>query len=235
MKALTVLFCALTSIAIAWPGGAYPGSLVSAADSPITKVTTAGSLYLLQTLGYFSTLDDGDLRIQQTSVDLTLAIGGLRMLLAVFALAVAAGIASSKPAWERLFIAGSGLPIGLLCGVMRVTLGCVLLESVSEWLATQVLFDFAGCTTTVLAACSLAFEVWLLSRLLIAPPAREAVPVSREKKQAFERSCSRSIPISVENTRSSAICQRTTTSSTSGCLRGFLCYLTPMMGVSCPL
>ena len=183
----TASLCAIAGVIFAWPGHLFPGSLVTipkllatVTAGPISKITIAGSVYLLETLGYFFRLDDGLLQIQGSLVDLVQASGGLRLLLAALALSMAVAVwLSNKPVWERLVIAASGLPIGVASGVFRVTVGCLFVEAVSSSIGRLILFEFAGGVTLAIASSCLLAERELLSRLLIPPPARDVVPVLR--------------------------------------------------------
>lgn len=184
LKIPTASLCAIAGLLIAWPESLAPGNLVaipeslsSAVAGPVTKIISAGSVYLLQTLGLFLSVDGGLLQIHGSELDLATVGGGLKNLLVVLALSVALALLSTKPVWERLFIAASGLPVGLACGVFRVTAGCVFLHAGGEWFARMILFEFAGWVTIVLAWSLLRTQRVLLSRLLIPPPARDVVPV----------------------------------------------------------
>lgn len=187
LKLPTASLCAIAGLVIAWPSGLFPGnhvpipdSIASIGDSVVAKIVMKGSLYLLETAGVFLPVKDGLLQIgDSAAIDVTAASGGLRILLAVLAISTAAAALQSKPVWERLFIIGSGVPIAMLCGVFRVTTGCLLLAAASESLAGLILFEFAGWVTLVAAWGLLLAERELLSRLLIPPPAREVVPVFR--------------------------------------------------------
>ena len=187
LKMSTASLCAIAGLLIAWPNGFFPGNLVpipaavaSIGDGVVTKLVSAGSCYLLETAGLFFPLNDGRLLISgSTIIDVSIASGGLRVLLAVFALATAAAALSSKPVWERLFIVASGFPIAILCGVMRVTTGCFLHNGKSHWLGDLLLFEVPGWLTLALAWGLLQTERQLLSRLLVPPPPREVVPVFR--------------------------------------------------------
>lgn len=183
----TASLCAIAGLVIAWPSGLFLGNIVpipsaieSTGDGVVAKLVSTGSLYLLETAGLFFPLKDGLLQISDaTTIDLSIASGGLRVLLAVLAVSAAAAALSSKPVWERLFIVASGFPIAILCGVFRVTAGCLLHIGVSGWLGDVLLFEVAGWVTLAAAWCLLLTERELLSRLLIPPPAREVVPVLR--------------------------------------------------------
>ncbi|NQV23760.1 MAG: exosortase/archaeosortase family protein [Rhodopirellula sp.] len=184
LKMPTVSLCAIAGLVIAWPEKMFSGSLVPIPDSlvsatagPIAKLTSAGSLYLLETLGWFFPANGGVLQIHDSSVDLVTASGGLRVLIAVLLVSISAAALSAKPVWERLLIAASGLPIAIVCSVMRVTVGSLVLHEGGQLLANLILFDVAGWLTLALAWTFLLVERELLSRLLVAPPEREVVPV----------------------------------------------------------
>ena len=187
LKMPTASLCAIAGLVIAWPSGLVFGNIVpipsavtSIGDGVVAKLVSKGSIYLLETAGLFFPLRDGLLQISDsTTIDLSVASGGLRILIAVLAVSMAAAALSSKPIWERLFIAASGFPIAILCGVFRVTAGCLLHVGVSGSLGDVVLFGFAGWLTLGAAWCLLLTERELLSRLLIPPPARDVVPVLR--------------------------------------------------------
>jgi len=187
----TASLCAIAGLVIAWPMGLFPGNLIPIPDSiaavaagTITKLTTGGSLFLLETLGLFFPVTDGALRIGASAVDLALASGGLRILIAVMAVSTAAAVLASKPVWERVFILASGLPIGIACGIVRVTAGCLLFQGAAQWLANLILFEVAGWLTLALAWGCLITERLLLSRLLVPPLAREVVPVLIDSQSA---------------------------------------------------
>lgn len=189
LKITAASLIAIAGLAIArpdtlWPGSIsfIPNSFAAAAAGPITKITSGGSIYLLQTLGCFYSVQDGLLRTQDSSIDLEMASGGLRNLIAVLVISVSVSVLASKPLWERVLIAASGLPIGLMCGVFRLTVGCLLLGVVSRGAGRLILVDLAGWTTLALAMLCLLVEQKLLSRLLVPPPEREVVPVLRTAK-----------------------------------------------------
>ena len=193
LKTPAALLIAVAGVVVAWPAGLLPGVMVPIPESvnvlgsgPLLKLTTSGSVYLLQTMGFAAAVDGGFLRIDQTSVDLAQASGGLRVLIAALAVSTAVGVLARKPLWERVLLAISGLPVGIVCGAVRVTAGAALLEWVSEGLGGLVLYGAAGWVTMGLALGFLMGERWLLSRLLIAPPARDVVPIMSERQLPAE-------------------------------------------------
>ncbi|MFT5323520.1 MAG: hypothetical protein ACI8P0_001370 [Planctomycetaceae bacterium] len=186
LKMPTASLCAIAGLVIAWPSGFFgnlvpiPSAIASIGDGVVAKLVSKGSIYLLETAGLFFPLKNGLRQISDsTTIDLSMASGGLRVILAVLAVSMAAAALSSKPIWERLIIVASGFPIAILCGVFRVAAGCLLHVGVSGWLGDLLLFEVAGWLTLAAAWCLLLTERELLSRLLIPPPAREVVPVLR--------------------------------------------------------
>lgn len=187
LKIPTASLCALAGLMVAWPSGLFlgdiipiPSGIASVGDGLVAKLVSKGSIYLLETAGLFLPLKNELLQISDSTViDLSVASGGLRVILAVLAVSTAAAALSSKPVWERLFIVASGFPIAILCGVFRVAAGCLLHVGISGWLGDLVLFEVAGWLTLGVAWCLLLAERALLSRLLIPPPARDVVPVFR--------------------------------------------------------
>lgn len=187
LKIPTASLCALAGLVVAWPSGLFfgdmipiPSAIASIGDGLVAKLVSKGSIYLLETAGLFFPVKNGLLQISDSAaIDLSIASGGLRVMLAVLAVSAVAAALSSKPVWERLFIVASGFPIAILSGVFRVTAGCLLHVGISGWLGNLVLFEVAGWLTLGTAWCLLLAERALLSRLLIPPPPRDVVPVLR--------------------------------------------------------
>jgi hypothetical protein len=241
LKMPTASLCAIAGLVIAWPSWFFgnlvpiPAAVASIGDGVVAKLVSKGSIYLLETAGLFFPLKDGLLQISDsTTIDLSMASGGLRVILAVLAMSMAAAALSSKPIWERLIIVASGFPIAILCGVFRVAAGCLLHVGVSGWLGDLLLFEVAGWLTLAAAWCLLLTERELLSRLLIPPPAREVVPVlrnvgvtSQQTKPAEELGFQRRNPI-FETTQDQPIRERSQPAINEPLVR----HVEPMLGAA---
>jgi exosortase len=61
-----------------------------------------------------------------TQLNVEEACSGMRMLVAFFAVAVALAYSTSRPMWQKVFLAACALPIAIFCNAMRVTLTGIL-------------------------------------------------------------------------------------------------------------
>ena len=168
----------------AWPGLAFlifllplPYRLEVALAEPLRSVATSASTYLLQTLGFPAVAEGNVIVVGDVRLGVAEACSGLRMLVAFFATSAAVAGFVQRPAWERSLIVLSAVPIAVICNVARVTVTAALYETIgAEW-AHRVFHDLAGWLMMPLALGLLGIERWMLSRLLIAPPERDVVPV----------------------------------------------------------
>ena len=178
----------------AWPGVAFlvfllplPYRLEVALAEPLRNVATFASTYSLQTCGYPAVVEGNVIVINGVRLDVAEALNGLRMFVAFFAASVAVAGFVPCPAWERTLIVLSAIPIAVICHVVRVTVTAALYETIgAEW-AHRVFHDLAGWLMLPLALGLLGMELWILSRLLIAPPERDVVPVGNGRRAMSNR------------------------------------------------
>lgn len=143
---------------------------------PLQKIAVAGSTWLLQTAGCPAVSEGTLILINESRLAVTPASSGLNTLVIATALSSAVALFLSRPLWERLLIAASGAPLGVLCNALRIAATGITLESGSR--ATQALtYDWPGLLTMPLCGVLLSLEILVLSWLLIPPPARDVVPV----------------------------------------------------------
>ncbi len=172
----------------AWPGLVFlvfllplPYRMEVALAGPLRSVATFVSTYALQTLGYPAVAEGNVIVVGTARVGVAEACSGLRMLVSFFAVSAAVATFVKRPAWERGVIVLSALPIAVLCNVTRVTVTAALYETIgAEW-AHRIFHDLAGWLMMPLALSLLGLELWILSRLLIAPPDRDVVPVGSRR------------------------------------------------------
>jgi exosortase/archaeosortase family protein len=110
------------------------------------------------------------------------------MLMAFFAITVAAAILVRRPFWERCLIALSAVPIGIAVNVMRISATAIVHERVGPELADRVFHDFAGWLMPLVAIGLLAAEMHFLSKLLIPAERRAAMPDLMVKRPGVESS-----------------------------------------------
>ncbi len=172
-----------------WPGVAFlvfmlplPYRLEVALAGPLRSVGTLASTYLLQTFGSPAIAEGNVIVIGDVRLGIAEAFSGLRMFVAFFATsAVVAGFVK-RPAWERSLIVLSAIPIGVICNVARVMVTAALYGTIGARGAHRVFHDFAGWLMLPLVLGLLGIELWMLSRLLIAPPERDVVPVGNGRR-----------------------------------------------------
>lgn len=178
----------------AWPGVAFlifllplPYRLEVALAEPLRSVATSASTYSLQTMGFPAVAEGNVIVIGDVRLGVAEACSGLRMLVAFFATSAAVAGFVQRPAWERSLIVLSAVPIAVISNVARVTITAALYETIgAEW-AHRVFHDLAGWLMMPLALGLLGIELWILSRLLIAPPERDVVPVGNSRRAMSNR------------------------------------------------
>jgi exosortase/archaeosortase family protein len=97
------------------------------------------------------------------------------MLVVFFALTTAVAMLTPRSIWERLWIAGSAIPIALISNVLRITATGLVCEFASPELGEQF-HDVAGLVMPVIGAALVGLELWILHHLFLDDP-RTAVSV----------------------------------------------------------
>ena len=185
---LCLLFGGALAWRRAWPGVAFlvfmlplPYRLEVALAGPLQSLATSASTYLLQTCGYPAVSEGNVIIVRDVRVGVAEACSGLRMLVAFFAVSTAMAFAVRRPVWERGLIISSAVPIALACNVARVTGTAMAYQSLGSEVAHKLFHDLAGWLMMPLAVAMLLGELWILSRLLVAPPDRDVVPVGSRR------------------------------------------------------
>lgn len=176
----------------AWPAIGFlifmiplPYRVEVALGAPLQKVATLASTYILQTFGLAAVAEGfvivlpGDIKI-----GIVEACNGLGMLMMFAAFAVAVALVIERPLLDRVIILLSAVPIALAANITRITVTGLLEATVGSKVAHVVYHDLAGWLMMPLALLTLWLELWLLSRLLVAPP--EKAPVTIGPQRAFD-------------------------------------------------
>ena len=158
----------------AWPAIGYlvfmiplPFRVETAMRQPLRQVATAGSTYVLQTIGYPAYAEGNAVMVDEVKLDIVEACSGLSMLMTFFALSVAVAILSDRPMWQRGLIVLSALPIALFSNISRITAqGLLYINSMDDW-AGWFHDEGAAWFMVAVALLLLLFELWYLDRLLI--------------------------------------------------------------------
>lgn len=172
-----------------WPAAALlvfalplPHRLEIALAGPLQSVGMSASTYLLQTFGYPAVAEGPEIVVQDTRVSVTETFSGLRMLVPFFAISSAVALCISRPKWEHGLVVASALPVAIACCVARVSATVMVQQSVGNEAVHKLFHNVVGWLMLPLAAGLLFGELWILSRLLIAPPERDVVPVGSRRR-----------------------------------------------------
>ena len=145
---------------------------------PLCGLQTSASAYSLQTLGYPAIAEGHGIVLGTQRIAVANSSGGFRTLVSIFVMSVVVATLGKRPVWERGLIFVSSLPIAVLCNVARVTVIAALVHQVVPVLAIWL--------TMPLALSLFGTELWILSRLLIAPPDRDVVPVGNRRAMSMD-------------------------------------------------
>jgi exosortase len=159
-----------------WPAIAFlafmiplPGFVAGQLGGPLQKITTVCSTYLLQTCDVPATATGNVIWLTEGRIGVVEACNGMRMLIAFFAVTTGAALLMRGSFREKAVIVLSAPAIGLFANVVRITATGLAHEWISPEVADKLFHDFAGWLMMPMAAVFLLAELYLLSRLLIAP------------------------------------------------------------------
>jgi exosortase len=168
-------------LAWAWPSIVFlafmiplPWRLENAMGPPLQYLATKASTYLLQTMGFMAYAEGFVIRVNDARIGVVEACSGLSMLITFIALSTAAALLVARPLVDRIVLVVSSIPVALLANIVRVTLTGVLHETVGKRAGDTFYHDLAGWLMMPLALLLYWLELWVLSRILVEPPRREA-------------------------------------------------------------
>jgi len=100
-------------------------------------------------------------------LDVAEACSGMRLLLAFLALGVAMAYLHYRPAWQRLILLASTIPIAIICNVVRVTITGFIHILIGPEYAQGVYHDMLGLLMLPLAFGLYYFLVWFMTILFV--------------------------------------------------------------------
>lgn len=175
---LTLVLGGWRALRWAWPSILFlifmvplPDFLAAAMGGKLQRVATVMSVYVLQTLGIPAIALGQESNVIQLSapnnkLEVARACSGLRMMTLFFAVCVGTSFLLRVPAWKKIILIVSAIPIAVVSNVVRIMLTGMLME----WVNADVgLFfhDKAGWFMMPLAMLMIWGEMSLLASLLI--------------------------------------------------------------------
>jgi exosortase len=159
----------------AWPSILFlefmvplPEVVAGAASRILQRIATEMSVYVLQTLGIPAIAQGNVIQLSdpESKLDIERACSGLKMMTVFFAICVGVSLVMQMPAWKKVLLIVSAVPIAIISNVLRIVLTGVLFEYWSKTLGNWV-HDNAGWWMMFPAMLMIWGEMSLLSALLI--------------------------------------------------------------------
>ena len=150
--------------------------------SPLQKIATMCSTYLLQAMGYGAFREANVIHVAGVPMEVIDASSGLRMLTVFLALCGAVALIIERPMWERIFIFLSAVPIALATNILRITVtGMAHYHIGGPWIS-HLFHDQAGLFMMPAAIVMLFLEIAVLNKLFI-----EEDPATRARAVEYGR------------------------------------------------
>jgi exosortase len=144
-----------------------PGRIHDTISSPLQRLATTGSVFLLEAFGIPVT-QQGNVILLRNEIPMAVAeaCSGLRMLTAFIIVAAFIAYMVKRPRWHKAVLLASSIPVAVACNIIRIFFTAMIMLYVSVELGEHFFHDFAG-LVMMPAAVSLIFaEIWLLDRII---------------------------------------------------------------------
>ncbi|HNX27307.1 MAG TPA: exosortase/archaeosortase family protein [Phycisphaerae bacterium] len=159
-----VLFVPIFFLELAMP---LPDRLYNLMSLPMQNLSARMATSILQLFGVQISVSASYMQVVSISgvhhsLEVAEACSGMRSLMAFIALGVAMAYLDERPFWERLVIMLAGIPIALICNILRVTLTCSMFVLDMKELGEGFMHNMMGMALLVPALILL----FLLAKLL---------------------------------------------------------------------
>ncbi len=101
----------------------------------------------------------------EPSLDVAEACSGMRLLMAFLALGVAMAYLHYRPAWQRIILLISTIPIAIFCNIIRVTITGFIYVLIDPKYTQGIYHDMLGMAMLPLAFSLYGFLAWFMSSL----------------------------------------------------------------------
>jgi exosortase len=144
-----------------------PPSINQLLARPLQTVATLGSLGLMQAVGLPVMAEGNVIYIGGTPLEVARACNGLSMLLSFVTLIAAAVILVKRPAYERVILILSAIPIALASNIIRITATAMCYYWLGDKVGEKIAHDLAGWAMMPIALLLLWLELRVLSWLFV--------------------------------------------------------------------
>jgi exosortase len=170
----------------AWPAIVFlffmiplPGAVQGLVSQQLQSVATKFSLFVIQTIGIPAAAQGHTIQLSDAPAPLEVeqACSGIRMMMLFFAICIGGALLVRRPLWEKLLIVASAGPIAIIANMIRIVTTAVVSEIARNYPSvfdyektTHFVHNWAGYAMMIVGLILLWVELWLLSKILVAPP-----------------------------------------------------------------
>ncbi len=164
-----------------------PSLLHNLISTPLQKVATTGSVFLLEVFGIPVSQQGNVVTLNgDTPIAVAEACSGLRLLMAFIIVAAFIAYMVKRPRWQKGVLLLSSIPVAVVCNMVRIFATAVLMLYVNAEVAQKFFHDFAGYAMMPIAVMLLFSEIWLLDRIIVPePPSRQGRASAPIRKAAW--------------------------------------------------
>jgi exosortase len=174
LTALVILTVGLGGLLWAWPAIVMllfmlplPYRLATALRDPLRMLATAGSTYVLQTLGFPAIAQGYVVVVDEWQIGIAEVCSGLSMLMVFVGLCWATVYLVQRPVWQTVIILASSVPLALVSNVFRIVVAAAAYVTLGKEWGDRIFHDLAGWIMMPFALLLLFLEMWILDHLLI--------------------------------------------------------------------
>jgi len=148
-----------------------PMPIYVAMTTKLQIIAAEVGLLLLTLIGLEAELHGTVINIFRNGVavplNVELACSGMKMLVAFFALAIALAYSTSRPTWQKVFLAVCALPIAIFCNAMRVAATAILVVYWGEQWAKGSAHAYFGMLMLIPALFLQLCIAWILDKMFV--------------------------------------------------------------------
>jgi exosortase len=151
-----------------------PDEILRSATIPMRLWAATASTAILNTFPHLDATANGVIieiiykgKALEPPLDVAEACSGMRLLMTFFALGVAMAYLHYRPAWQRLVLLASTVPIAIFCNIVRVTITGFIYVLGDQQYAQGIYHDLLGMAMLPLAFGLYGGIAWFMSNLFV--------------------------------------------------------------------
>lgn len=172
----------------------FPGRLHNLISGPLQRMSTTGSVFLLETFGA-RVSQQGNVVTLNDNIPMAVAeaCSGLRMLIAFIIVTAFIAYMVKRSRRQKTVLLLSSIPVAVMCNILRICITAMLFMLVSTELAEKFFHDFAGLAMMPAAVLLIFSELWLMDKLTLPEPGAR-----QEHTKVHPKSAAKTFPEKIE-------------------------------------